>query len=153
MRTDRILELADVIERQPEYHSPHRRGESGFTMSRYVHHADCGSPACIAGWAVHKYVPRRYWNQDLVASYAREALGLDLVTAKDLFVPRSLAAHVQASPGSSRYISPQRAARTLRYLACTGHVDWDAPDGIDVGEEVAAAPQVSGRRYREGIQA
>ena len=60
MNVERILQLADIIEVQP-----HMTDEDpeGFTMMDYIH--DCGSPACIAGWAVATFS-----DSDILKRYA-----------------------------------------------------------------------------------
>ena len=51
MNYTRILRLADTIARQADY--DRERSPKGFSMKEYDH--PCGSPCCIAGWAVSIY--------------------------------------------------------------------------------------------------
>jgi len=116
MNKERILDLADIIEndRLPlvrfdinwwarrEYESPH----------------ECGTIACIAGYAVAAAYGNRiakHFKTD-VGGEARRILGLTVDEARELF-----------SDGW-RTLKPRptnkQAARVLRHLAATGKVDW-----------------------------
>lgn len=125
MNKENILFVADLIEKQPktEIHS-----KSGFTMEFYVH--DCGTPACIAGWAV---AANRGMggNDDIrsaagekstirtVSEEAREYLGIDEEVGEALFLGFE-------SRIDLRKITPMQAVDVLRNLAETGEVDWQA---------------------------
>lgn len=113
MNKERILELADVIEKQP--HTT-RHSEGGFNMSCYTH--ECGTPSCIAGWATS------HWGIDApssgMADAAAELLGISKEAADDLFLMPAFSMH------EMNRIKPSQAARTLRHLAENGEVDWSA---------------------------
>ena len=115
MRKDRILALADLIEQQP--HTDEDAAE-GFTMESITH--DCGTPACIAGWAAWEASGRQ--SRDLYDIYAdvegqaREFLGIGYSEADVLFYP--------PFPVIYATVTPTEAAATLRHLAETGRVDW-----------------------------
>ena len=73
---------------------------------------ECGTAACIGGWAAYLFTPRRRWAHE----HAGRALGLDNDQAEELFEPDGL--HDRA-----RY-SRARAVATLTRLLETGTVDW-----------------------------
>jgi hypothetical protein len=115
MNTDRIRQLADVIERQP--HTP-ITAESGFNMGNWEH--DCGNPACICGWA--NFVQNELnGTEHRIGSpvHARNWLGLEMEQASALFKPNG-----DSSYETWEEITPTHAAAVLRHLADTGRVDW-----------------------------
>lgn len=127
MKTDRILEIADLIEAG--------RDDMAFDMETYgTQNHDCGSAACIAGWANARYgktgrasafkpVRAAALNDphDNPHGYAAETLGLSAPVASSLFVPNS------CDEGVSIFaVTADHAVRTLRHLAATGEVDWRA---------------------------
>lgn len=119
MHKDRILALADLIEQQP-HTSP--SSERGFTMADFTH--DCGTPACLAGWAAWESENRpEVIEWSLAASKATQFLCIGYDMADELFEPDDIA-------GWDR-ITPAHAAFTLRHLAETGVVDWSAYPGKD----------------------
>lgn len=107
MNKQRILDLADHIE-----HLPHVTGcdavpgVDSFTME-YVRY-NCGTPACICGWAAHFLGnPNRLSYEKDAADY----LGLDERWARvHLFYPRGTGCNLSE-------LTPQRAAEALRRLA------------------------------------
>ena len=109
MNTERILELADLIEQLPE---------EKYDQTTWKH--DCGSPACIAGWTVFKF--HEYPDEleampgDEVTITAKCLLGLDWDTAENLFKANPL--------GSVFDVTTTEAAACLRHLAETGKVQW-----------------------------
>ena len=74
----------------------------------------CGTPACIAGHAAYL---AGQWGYGAPQPFAKEWLDLSWRSAYDLFDPIPYGA-ANLTP------TPQDAARTLRYLAETGKVDW-----------------------------
>ena len=114
MNKERILALADLIEVQPKagYFA-----EGGFNMGAYVH--SCGTPACIAGWAVSLFDEvtdvegHCYQIGKAVHDRAKSLLGLTYGQADTLF--REYTAN-----------DPKIAARVLRELAETNEVNWPA---------------------------
>jgi hypothetical protein len=109
VNVERILALADLIEKQP--HTSFN-ADSGFTMEKWTHH--CGTPACIAGWAEFEAKRTTGANVD-----ADEYLGLSIDQAEDLFF-------MWDSEISLTETTPSQAATTLRHLAETGEVIWRA---------------------------
>lgn len=112
MNTERILELATVIESLPHVSPDERATEvplDSFNMEKW----HCGSVGCIAGWAVKLFggeIPDP-------ALSGQQALGLRGDIADDLFTPAY-------GYGDYHKITPRDAAKVLRKLAETGHVDW-----------------------------
>ena len=135
MNTKLIHEVADTIER---LEFGYEKGQFG--MSDFIHSPteedpySCHSPACIAGWTcfLADGIVLSDVNPmtDRMTAYERaaELLGLDFEMAGKLFAPIRENAHFEALPGRQGYISPERAAATLRRLADTGVVDWGQPD-------------------------
>ncbi|PZP62989.1 MAG: hypothetical protein DI604_28090 [Delftia acidovorans] len=121
MNKERILALANLIEKQP--HSAVEE-VSGFNMVSYVH--ACGTPACIAGWAVaSEGTPSPLAHQPIqptgVSSRAAKYLGLEYPEAEELFL---------GGVYDLDEITPAQAAACLRHLAETGEVDWDHAMGV-----------------------
>jgi hypothetical protein len=120
VNVERILALADLIEKQPHTKI---EDDSGFNMDRYRH--DCGTPACIAGWAasvesgnIGGYIPGAGYTW----ATAQNFLGLRETQAQHLFAPYGADFDLYDWVD----ITPKMAATTLRNLAETGEVNWRA---------------------------
>ena len=114
MRKDRILKLADTIEKCENWDGQEEAGlhlDNCFTME-FVEF-DCGTPACLMGWVTY-----------LFGGTIEQALGIHNFQGDHLAVPDNRHAYWAAEPGSSRHISAKRAAAVLRNLVDTGKVDW-----------------------------
>lgn len=114
MNKERILQLADIVERQK--HDP-ESGE-GFNMALVLW--PCGTPACICGWALHEFNPAALnsmgcYSTDYLFEQGAKTLEITESQANDLFCP---------DKGVWRYIEPQHAAETLRHFAETGEIVW-----------------------------
>jgi hypothetical protein len=130
VNTDRILELADVIEGH--------KLDLGFNMASFADHAtlaypdksghDCGTTACIAGWAIA--MKKGTWIV--------EELALDVMGNMELDVDKEASSYLEIGYSTSAdlfyrwptgtmpgEVTPELAAATLRLLAETGRVDWD----------------------------
>ena len=127
MNTERILELADHIEKLEHYPEEELPNKSPDYFSMDQWQFDCGAPACMAGHACH------LWGglgSSQIYGQARDALDLDRSTASSLFSP---------NPGYQEYsefylsITPAIAAGVLRNLALTGEVVW--PDELGWSRE------------------
>lgn len=131
MNKDRILALADLIEKQPHTVSLHG---SGFCMNYVLH--SCGTPSCIAGWAAWEEegrpkavsTPDTGWSLECKA---QKYLGLATSVEAEL----SDIAYSLFYPEGDRVdlydnITPAQAAACLRHLAETGEVDWDHAMGV-----------------------
>lgn len=120
MNREMILKVADAIETAG---APEAQPALGFNMGDWISNQlidnsghDCGTTACIAGWAV-SVSGRDVANYNgEIRSDAEHILGLDYDTAEELFVNYP----IFSSP------SPSQAAEVLRRLAETGVVDWSA---------------------------
>lgn len=125
MNKERILALADLIEKQP-----HTTVEapSGFSMENWSH--DCGTPACIAGWAWAMEKAKMEDVDDNASDAAQKFLGLGVLTGDSLFEPDlrdtdlALNHHWENHTDLWGHITPTHAAAVLRHLADTGKVDW-----------------------------
>lgn len=112
MKTELILELANLVEAQPH---TDRKASSGFSMVAMTH--DCGTPACIAGWAAWEARGRpSAFKSDNCFMIGREYLDINTDQAFRLFMPRDWEENKH---------TPAQAARTLRHLARTGEVVWN----------------------------
>jgi len=116
MNKERILQLADVIEKKPHRRrfnrsSPNKK-LTGFNMSEW----HCGTVGCIAGWTQHLFGTGTP-NYDSGIEAAK-LLGLHDRAATDLFIPG------KAIFCTLDEVKPRQAAAVLRHLAETGKVDW-----------------------------
>ena len=116
MNVDRIRKLADLIEGMQ--HIGDGAADKMFSMPVWADRHDCGTAACIVGWAALS-AGRPAWGLSALAVQctACEWLGLDTDRAEDL-------AYAHGFDGDLEDITPARAARTLRHLADTGEVKW-----------------------------
>ena len=131
METERILELADLIEAgQPNLHfNMSTWGEPAWRHTATEHL--CGTAACIAGWTVARFGKsgratkvdhrRPVEFHGPVSDTAATVLGLDVDVAEGLFMPCLLRDGVSIGE-----VTASHAVRTLRHLAETGEVDWRA---------------------------
>lgn len=141
MNAENILKVADAIEAAITTKTG-LNGVLGFNMASFVNteptgykdHVDnCGTTACIAGWAYAiKTQATPEAMKDIISaegrvgsgSYnkipntARDFLDLDQDQADDLFMS-------DYAPIELYDIKPQTAVRVLRHLAATGEVDWN----------------------------
>ena len=137
MNKENVLELADFIGDLEDGTEP-----GCFSMHRYVH--GCGTPSCIAGYAVmlhrglrttQSLIPAEeiydfsntptYEAQRRIHREARQWLGLNKSMADKLFTPSNEEADCNCySEDESNYITPDRAAECLYHLAEHGIVDW-----------------------------
>ena len=129
MNTERINEIADLIEAGHEklHFDMGTWGTSATARAPTAHL--CGTAACIAGWTLARFGKtgrakkldhrRPLANYKDVLPCAASVLGLELLTIRRLFTP-SLAADGVSMPE----VTAEHAVRTLRHLAKTGKVDW-----------------------------
>lgn len=114
MEVGRIRKLASAIEKQPHV-AP--SADKGFNMWGYNH--PCGTPSCIAGWAIYKFKSTRPGPFETKHDHAARILNLDDRRALRLFDPEHY-----GSMEDMRQVTPNHAAAVLRHLADTGEVDW-----------------------------
>ena len=117
MNTPRLNHLADFLDALP----PERFDMNTF-FGRGLHYHEpagalltdheCGTTACIAGWAIVKWAPD-HPHDGACFTLAKDLLDLTERQADNLFYP------YVASP-----VSNSRAAQALRNLAETGEVAW-----------------------------
>lgn len=112
MNVERINALADLIETLPHVGILEKEG---FNMANYQH--PCGTPACIAGFAIATYGTGDHFFSNDPSALAADLLNIEMYVACDLF-------HVYSSNKVMSQITPSEAAATLRHLATTGEVDW-----------------------------
>lgn len=129
MNVEHINQVADAIEQ-------HTIPWLGFNMSSYKANKyadrsnhDCGTTACIAGWAnairlgLTENTPDEYgWCRHTGAALW---LGLSENQADDLFYARNHPDYWENGYAAWDTISADQAVRTLRHLAKTGEVDWE----------------------------
>lgn len=115
MNVERILELADIIEKQPHTKVSSREG---FNMGSFEH--DCGTPCCIGGWANALFGNGRQDCSDDASGY----LGLESEVGDELYFPCDTDVPLDA-------ITPAHAAAVLRHLAETGRVDWSVSAPVE----------------------
>jgi len=121
MNKENVLKVADAIEN-------HSIPKLGFNMGLFYAKREgetdhtghnCGTVACIAGWAYT--VERGKMNRNLVAAEnaaynaAKKWLDLSASEASALFYPRWEVRHS---------VTTQQAVTVLRNFAETGEVDW-----------------------------
>lgn len=134
MNKQRVLELADTL----EHHAKEQKGLRGvgFNMRTWASKTrghirdrvdDCGTVACLAGWAYmlrfQTVTARRLlavtdigkdWR---IPTCAADYLGLDTPQTELLFRPN-------ISVCDWDQITADQAVKVLRHLAKTGEVDW-----------------------------
>ena len=119
MNKQRLLALADHLDRlehTTERTHPH---EGHFNLDYITFGYECETPACIAG-----HVEAIWGSCDYsigVMQRAGKMLDLDRLIYLELFDP-----HI---PGREE-ITPQHAAKVLRHYVATGIVDWDLEEEI-----------------------
>lgn len=124
MNIGNILKVADAIEHASV-------PDVGFNMMGWVTEADedtpdrsgknCGTVACVAGWATIIAVGKENVSQPWVVGAA--FLGLDTEAANNLFVPNY---DTDSPRHAMTHATAIDAVRVLRILAITGKVDWEA---------------------------
>ena len=117
MRKDRIRKLADTIEKCEAVYGDDQGGDYKFWMGEIQF--DCGSPACIAGWAEHIFGE----DTDFDLTYLLDISSSDEM---ELIEPRykNHAYFPAVRSDHPGFITPQHAAKVLRHFAETGIVDW-----------------------------
>lgn len=128
MNKENILLVADAIEK-------HSIEGLGFNMGDFISHRhddlsghDCGTTACIAGWAAS--IAKEFTNGEQLYSFhfgtsirgtAARFLGLtDADIVYKLFTPDQ----TDLGKPSPYTADSAKAVRVLRHLAATGEVDW-----------------------------
>ena len=117
MNKERLLKLADVIEKAPhvimddvpalDYTASNI---IGFDMSVYKSTGPCGTVGCIAGHAAALWPRKEKSIPDHIPVTAAESLGLSIDDAEELFLPYEEYAYLKA-------VTPLMAAQVLRLIA------------------------------------
>ena len=129
LNTDKILKLANFIEQTDDV---------CFDMESTVEYHECGTSACIAGFACLLWEEKKfplYCDEDDDNESWEEVIRLARRHLMDgannfsgfnkLFMPEEFSAWwMERDPQKQSYISRNRAAAQLRYLAKYGRVDW-----------------------------
>lgn len=128
MNKKRLLHLANLIEAAPHDLARDVDG-NGFDMSVWNMDHNCGTTACIAGWAVLTFGAELSSAQS-TAEYARALLGLSRDVAAELFMPVHPDNDDREDHDDPEFvqldydtITPSMAAAQLRNVAETGQVD------------------------------
>ena len=147
LNVNRLREFADFIEELPTGQFDMGLWGEGTAMDAVTHIREfgevpeCGTPACIAGWAAVLYAGDVI--ADSVATLgavhglpdaAAAALGLTGTTTRPPAGPRTLAHELFLPVVIPPTMTQHDAARVLRRLADSGRVDWTFTDDYD--EEV-----------------
>lgn len=124
MNKERMLQLADVIEKLPHVQEENKTDPGrSFTMNDFSY--ECGTPACIAGWATALATGKENIQEFAPCSTAARWLEIDVDWADNLFMPDV----------PLRRITPQMAATVLRTLAEKGE-ELPYDDMQDLWEKV-----------------
>ncbi len=124
MKTKNMLAVADAIEKALTA----KKVAVGFNMhgwksttSKDQTGHNCGTTACIAGWAylVAGHTPKQLSkaSSNEIVRTARIFLGLNMVEREHLFIPVC----------ERDAITPQSAIATLRLAAVTKRIEWVVP--------------------------
>ncbi len=124
MNVQNIIRLADAIE-------SHEIESLGFNQAAWLSFSgyddqsghNCGTVACIAGWAARIALGRQpdpYGNRhESISAIAAEWLELDETLADELFIAYGLWKNLDK-------VTSAEAVQVLRELAATGKVNWTA---------------------------
>ena len=114
MNTERLLQLADVVENTKHFDIGNRlflwriRPIDGFNMGSYICETPCGTAGCLAGHAAALFGEAGAIHLDEIFSAAAGLLDLNYAEASHLFVPND---------ASYCDITPAWAATACRKLA------------------------------------
>lgn len=121
MNKERLLELADIVEKQVHV-SNYIGSPSGFNMCTIFH--ECGTPSCIAGFAIamRQCAEQHIDKTDVENQYIRSH-GYDYA-AQYLDISHNIYELFEPDYYPWNSITPAHAAHTIRHLANTGEVNW-----------------------------
>lgn len=118
MNHDRMLALADLIERVPPdrfnmmmfFDGP----ENCSSRWHYMHAGECGTSCCIGGWACVLALPDPLVRADVIEDsdeeqVAREWLGLTFEQAQSLFFSNYDQTNLEAAAKIRRWVEADRA--------------------------------------------
>lgn len=134
MNKERLLKLADILEKKPEVAKQFSMEVWG-TPDKLIclpkrqrlkaAHA-CGTPACIGGWAVALFGNRKEWDETkhTMEIYARHLLGLggnsDLLFYTSQWPEPYKGMHAAAVRYGNHEMEAQVAAERIRYFVREG---------------------------------
>lgn len=129
MNKERLTKLADHIENLEKVSLD---ADEGFNMADYTH--DCGSPSCIAGWAVHLFKKESGYEHSTMDTHdlAAKILEIDGTTSDELFLG------VDDNGKGGVYLSKitvEEAVATIRNFVDTGEVDWSHSNAYESYED------------------
>lgn len=121
MNKEALLTVADVIENQSLNSVKFDMCYFNSDAAASVREPDCGTTACIAGYALAYYDPKFYKRVGLGEttghSRAQELLGLSEAESDDLF-------YAFGANQDLADITAERAVAVLRSAVETGRIDW-----------------------------
>jgi len=138
MNKDRIERLADFIEKSETEIQMRREFEPPFLeQDPRSHPIECYTAACIAGFACAMGQANGELviqsNDNHYMGIAAGYLGIDpdgeFDNVRDLFMPSLPRYRWSSGPEALGYITKKMAVKTLRHLAQTGDIDWEAANG------------------------
>lgn len=122
---DHMILLADRGENQRFNWNHWARAPNGDYATPHRVENDCGTSACVAGWAVTLFSSYRHltsgWKEEAV-----QVLGITRNMANELFFPSPTCApglHPSWANHTSQ-VPPRGVAMVLDHLLLTGEVDW-----------------------------
>lgn len=121
-----ILKVRDLILAHPDNFDMNYFGfnpDTGTVDISNIEH-ECGTVACIAGWACYAAGDPRAVSRGEVMETAADFFGLDLDVARPLFLPGDDGNISEAGGARAYSATPQQAATVLNRLAKTGEVNW-----------------------------
>lgn len=124
MNVGNILKVADAIEQASVpglgFNMDHWKSTGSY---RDQSGRDCGTTACICGWAAtveHKHLS----DDETYMTFGQSYFGLDQQATERLFL--YFTDDADEIVNNRNEVTPEQAVRTLRILAITGKVDWEA---------------------------
>lgn len=137
----KLLDLADLLETEAVqkhfhmasfYHDPPVWADDEALAPRddqgRVSFVDCGTTACIAGWALAQHDPLYpFEDRDVNESI------LDFSKLVDIDYSLAYALCVPAMHAAIDATNPRAAAKVVRHLAVSGEVNWDIVPVAELG--------------------
>ena len=123
-RPDRLREFAEYLDTLPTSGQWHYPGT--FSIEKFYYDNDCGTPACVAAHAIHRYFPeRKYFGKPNTLAYMKEIvscaeviLGLEHEIAMILFLPEISEQYPEA-------ITAKHAAAAIRAIIAGKETESD----------------------------
>ena len=141
MNKQRLLALADTIATKKWAIDDEDPQGNNFDMCHVFLGRDCNTPACICGWAIFLWATEEQKEEFAKKppkqqfALGAEILGLGFWNSHRLFNHES----DDGNESMLEYITPERAAKTIRHYVASGIVEW--PEAWELKEEA--------RKWRE----